>query len=273
MINALSDIEEDQSWLSMREALDFLKRIEVSFELPSPTFLGNICSGIIEHIPFQNLSMLTDERIRPSKEKICNDMLSGHGGLCTVRNPFLYHLLSTLGFDARYVSSSMHEPNCHITILVSISGEDWWADVGNGFPYHVPIRLGDSTPVQHPFMKYRIIENEGRWFVQHNREESGWKTNHHFNSQGVPYSAFDRMHQMHYSLPGWGPFLTGLRVNRWSEDGGIVLRDHRASSPDGETLFENPLEIIDWITNWFPKSGFIESVDVDKAWRIWKEGV
>ena len=81
------------------------------------------------------------------------------------------------------------------------------------------------------------------------------------------------MHQMHYSLPGWGPFLTGLRVNRWSKDGGILLRDHRASSPDGDALLDNPLEIIDWITNWFPKSGFIESVDVHNAWRIWKEGV
>ena len=263
----------EQLWLTHSQAREFLERIEVTNSDPSPEFLASICSGIIEHIPFQNLSMLTDERIRPTKEKICQDMISGHGGLCTVRNPFLYNLLIVLGFKARYVSSTMSEPDCHISILVEISGEDWWVDVGNGFPYHHPVKLGDFSPVSHPYMDYRLIEIDNRWHIQHRRQNQEWKTNHHFSSEGVPFSAFDRMHELHYSVPGWGPFLTGLRVNRWTRQGGIILRDEIARSPSGEQHFSNPDDVVAWITKWFVKSGFIETVDVGEAWRKWKEEV
>jgi len=252
------------------EVESFLNRIEAIRSEPSPSFLEAIVSGIIEHLPFQNISMLTDDWVRPCPSKIKSDMLSGHGGLCTVRNPFLHEFLKSLGFSVRYVSSTIMEPDCHISLLVNIDGRDWWVDVGNGFPYLKPILLGDEEEVNHPFIDYRIVNIGNRWHVQHRKLDREWETNHHFSQIGVPYSVFDRMHHLHYSTPGWGPFLIGLRVNRWWVDGGVILKDERASSPHCEETLRTPIEVVDWLRKWFPKSGFLNSINVDSADLIWR---
>ena len=112
------------------EIKDFLDRIEVKKSEPSEEFLKMIVSGTLEHIPFQNITMLTNERTRPSKEMIKSDMLSGMGGLCTVRNPFLHEFLRALGFNVRFISSTMGKPDCHISLIVNINRIDWWVDQG-----------------------------------------------------------------------------------------------------------------------------------------------
>ena len=249
----------------------FLERIEVTNSEPTALFLEKIVSGIIEHLPFQNISMLTDEWIRPSAEKIKSDMLSGKGGLCTIRNPFLHEFLKSLGFSVRFVSSTIREPDCHISVLVEIDEQDWWVDVGNGFPYLKPIFLGDETIVRHRFMDYRIISLDDRWHVQHRKPKREWVTNHHFSDTGVSFATFDKMHELHYSVPGWGPFLTGLRVNRWWGDGGAIIKDEKASSPEGEELLCKSSDLFYWLKRWFPKPGLLDSVDVHCADEIWRK--
>jgi arylamine N-acetyltransferase/SAM-dependent methyltransferase len=271
MLKHPSDLGKEPAdiWLSDDQVSTYLNRIEVIQQRPNTHFLRAIVSGTITHLPFQNLSMLTRERIRPSPEQICSDMVSGIGGLCTVRNPFLFHLLSKLGFNVRYVSVDINKQACHIALLVNIDGDDWWVDVGNGFPYHHPVRLGDGTPIIHSFLQYRLIYQHNRWEVQHCRNGL-WKTNYHFSSEGVDYSTFDEMHESHYSQPGWGPFLTGLRVNRWGGEDYAILRDNIATSPDGEEIIDTPEKVQGWISKWFPKSGFLENVNVTAAFYMWK---
>ena len=76
------------------------------------------------------------------------------------------------------------------------------------------------------------------------------------------------MHEMHYTQPGWGPFLTGLRVNRFWAEGGAILKDHRATSPSGmEELFE-PDQIYSWLKQWFSPS-FWDNIDLNLAYKRW----
>lgn len=273
MLNNISNSEstsgESENWLSQSQVTEYLDRIEVVPQSPNVSFLEEIISGTLAHLPFQNLSMLTNERFRPSPQKICSDMLSGLGGLCTVRNPFLYHLLMKIGFSVRFVSANMDRKNCHIALIVKIDDDDWWVDVGNGYPYQFPIKLGDESTKIHPFIKYRIVSHEDRWIVEHFRGET-WETNYIFSSEGVDFSIFDEMYDLHYSKPGWGPFLTGLRVNRWWGDNFAILRDNLATSPDGQEILENPKQIEEWISKWFPKNGFLEQVNVSETFYVWK---
>ena len=150
--------------------------------------------------------MLTNEWIRPTNKLIKHDMLSGLGGLCTVRNPFLHEFLKCLGYKVRFASSTMIEPDCHITLIVELDGNDWWVDVGNGYPYMEPIMLGDQKEKSNWFMKYKLVQKSGRYHVYHKINNGDWELNHHFSAKGVDFSAFDRMHHLHYSVPGWGPF-------------------------------------------------------------------
>ena len=254
-----------------QEEIDhFLRRINVTPSTISPEYLRQIVSGIIEHIPFQNVSMLTNDWIRPSEKMIKSDMLSGLGGLCTVRNPFLHEFLRELGFKVRFVSSTISEPDCHISLIVDIQGEEWWVDIGNGFPYFEPIRLGDKSTKVNWFMSYRLESVGDRFFVYHKLNNSSWKINHHFSPEAVDFSIFDRMHELHYSVPGWGPFLVGLRINRFWGDGGAIIRDERAVCPTGETVLDTVDKLETWLNEWFPKSGFMDTVDIRSADKIWR---
>jgi len=252
------------------EIRDFLERIEIEESELSEEFLKSIISGIIEHIPFQNISMLTNERIRPSEEMIKSDMLSGMGGLCTVRNPFIHEFLRALGFNVRFISSTMKEIDCHISLIVNINDIDWWVDVGNGFPYIEPVMIGDASVKSNWFMSYKLVFKKNRYHVYHKLNTGIWKSNHHFSIGKVEYSIFDRMHELHYSQPEWGPFLTGLRVNRFWGNGGVIIRDERASSPSGEETIDSAIKLDYFLNRWFLKKGFTECIDIVKADKIWR---
>ena len=254
------------------EVSSFLQQIRVERATPSVEFLTNIVSGVTEYVPFQNITMLTGPNHRPSNEWIKREMLDGLGGLCTVRNPFLFALLKALDFEVRFVSSTMLEPDCHISLVVCIEARDWWVDVGNGYPYFSPIMLGDETPKQNWFLSYRLVLNESRYEVQHLSRNNTWNVNHHFSSEGVDFSVFDHMHEMHYTQPGWGPFLTGLRVNRFWSDGGAIIKDHQASSPTGMENINGPQKLSVWLEQWFEED-FYGSIDVHAAYERWNHNL
>lgn len=259
-------------FLTDDEVSSFLEQIHVERTTTSVEFLTDIVTGITEHVPFQNITMLTGPNHRPSNEWIKREMLDGLGGLCTVRNPFLYALLKALGFEVRFVSSTMLEPDCHISLVVRIHGDDWWVDVGNGYPYFSPIQLGDETPQQNWFLSYRLVLNGSRYEVQHLSTDNTWNVNHHFSSGGVDFSVFDHMHKMHYTQPGWGPFLTGLRVNRFWLDGGAIIKDHQASSPTGTEIINGPQQLSLWLEQWFNQD-FYGSIDLDAAYERWNHNL
>ena len=100
--------------LTSEEVNRYLKIIKVDMEKPSLYFLKRLVTGTLAYIPFQNLSMLTQERTRPTSQRIKESMLSGLGGLCTVQNPFLFNLLRSLGFQVYYISGTMTQPHCHL---------------------------------------------------------------------------------------------------------------------------------------------------------------
>ena len=144
----------------------------------------------------------------------------------------------------------MEKPDCHIGILVRLSDVDYWVDVGNGYPYVEPYPLGSEAVVSHPFFEYKVIETEGVWQVQHRFNYGQWRTNQTFENRAVPYDFFDEMHH-HYKEIGWGPFLTGLRVNRWSETGGFILRDEEATSLGQRSAIGSAEELGRWINQTF----------------------
>jgi len=250
--------------LSTLEVTSFLKRINLVRSEPSLEFLRDIVGNIFSQLPFQNLSMLSDENVRPPMVKIKNDMLSGLGGLCTVRNPFLFALLNSLGFEVSFVSSTMIEPDCHISLVVNLDGY-YWVDIGNGYPYFEPIKLGDVTEVHNWFFSYRLTEKDGVYSVQHySKSQKEWVENHSFRNIPVPYSRFDRMHDLHYRVPGWGPVLTGIRVNRYWKNGGVILRDFLATDPDGQAQLKTKKELLEWLQKWF-EPDFIDQIDLSSA--------
>jgi arylamine N-acetyltransferase len=241
--------------LSVLKVEQFLDLIDVG--MPQKNNLAELRSLVtkfLEYVPFQNFTMLLGPRRRPTWNEICQAMLGGMGGLCTARNPFLKCLLETIGYEVYFISASMKKPNCHIGLVVSIDQQKYWVDVGNGYPYMEPYPLGKNITISHPFLDYRVTELEGIWTVEHKLTKDGWMPNQTFADTPVPYSSFDKMHELNYTVEGWGPFLTGLRANRWLPDGGYILKDFSVSNLHQKHTIEDLEEFQTWIEQAFPNS-------------------
>ena len=235
-----------------RLGIDWIRKLLISF---------------FESVPFQNITMLIGPRARPTWDQICADMLSGNGGLCTTRNPFMKALLEAVGYDVEFVSASMVKPDCHIGLIVTISEQQFWIDVGNGYPYVEPYLLGSGAIVSHPFFDYRIKQVGPMHMVEHRFNDGEWKMNQSFELSFVPYEFFDEMHHHHYTDVGWGPFLTGLRLNCWSMDGGSILRDRKGTVMGESTTICNLEELKTWIQSVFPMAPFAHQDIIQQAWQ------
>ena len=265
MIEICNDMDLTDDQIS-----EFLELIDVQLGEDKLTNLEVIVSKFMQHVPFQNLTMLIGPRRRPTWNEICDDLITGIGGLCTARNPFLKVLLENLGYDVYFVSSSMIKPDCHICLIVVINSSKYWVDVGNGYPYNQPYKMGSDEIVEHRFMNYRIRNEEEKWNVEHEFDNSGeWKINQTFTDKNVPYSFFDNMHKLHYTLENYGPFLSGLRANRWWENGGLILRNDIVNDLESEHEVINLLDFKRWIKELFPSSPLNDNQIIETAWKAY----
>lgn len=217
---------ERGAWLDRADVAAFHDQLGLAIEPPSKRALTELLTRLLERLPFQNLCMLARPRRAPTLAEVRADMLGGRGGPCGHMNPFLAALLLELGYTATLVAGSMQAPDCHIALIVALEGERLWLDAGNGFPYAEPIPLGDERPRRHPLLDHRIRPQADRWRVEHRRRgESDWFCNYEFDATPRSFDSFAPMIESHYSRPGYGPFLCGLRANRYPPGRAIVLRD------------------------------------------------
>ncbi len=257
--------------LTNSQVKDFLDSIDVTLDGEQLSDLNQITARFMELVPFQNLTMLIGPRRRPTWDEICKDLISGIGGLCTARNPFLKALLENLGYKVYFVAASMLKPNCHICLIVEIGSDKYWVDVGNGYPYNRPYKLGSGDVIYHKFMNYRIRLDADRWFVEHEFDNSGiWKHNQNFSDTEVPYSFFDDMHELHYTKTDYGPFLSGLRANRWWGEGGIILRDDTVNDLDSNHKITDIVQFKMWMKNIFPGSPINNDKITECAWKTYQ---
>lgn len=218
-----------ENWLTPSATDAFLQLLGVCRQPPSLRYLTQVLRACFSRVPFQNMSMLTGPRRPPSAGEIVEMMLRGIGGPCDVNNFFLCALLHQLGFRIGLVPASMHEPDCHIGLLVRIAGKKYWVDYGNGFPYLTPLPVTHGATATHVGFRYEL-RVRGDCVSVH--QQVPWKTckkgfaiDQTFTLQEVHYTHFNEMRARHYGEPGFGPFLSGVRINRWELARGFILRD------------------------------------------------
>jgi N-hydroxyarylamine O-acetyltransferase len=231
-------------WLNRADVEAFHARLDLPIEAPSKAALTALLSRTLARLPFQNICMLARPRRAPTLAEIRDDMLSGRGGPCGHMNPFLAALLHELGYAVMLVAGSMQAPDCHIALIVEIEDEQLWADVGNGFPYLEPIPLDDPRPRCHPMLAHRLRPlGADRWQVEHRRRgEDAWVRNYDFDLSPRSFDSFASMIESHYSQPGYGPFLLGLRVNHHTHERSIMIRDRILRVADADRDDSRPLD-------------------------------
>ncbi|MDI1443601.1 arylamine N-acetyltransferase [Polyangium sp. 6x1] len=215
------------SFVSRAEATAFCDRLGIRFERPDLETLRSLLRGLLGRVPFHNLHMLARYGRAPTRSEILEDMRRGHGGPCNVMNPFLAALLTELGYDVALHSGTMQQPDCHIALSVRISGRTFWLDAGNGHPYLEPVAVGDEAPRFFAGLTFRLASRgpEG-YAVEHKAPGSdGWTTSYTFSLAPRPLGFFATMIEEHHRKPGFGPFLTGLRLIRFPDGALTAIRD------------------------------------------------
>ena len=97
-------------------------------------------SNHLYNVPFENLDIHIGRTIILDYQRIYEKIVQQkRGGFCHELNGLFYLVLCELGFDAKRISARVindqnlpgHEYG-HMTILVTIDGEEWLTDVGFG---------------------------------------------------------------------------------------------------------------------------------------------
>ena len=223
----VADDPDLAGWISRAEAEAFSERLGVRFERPDLATLRALLRGYLGRLPFQNVGMLARYGRSPTVAEILEDMRRGRGGPCNVMNPFLAALLARLGYDVRLLSGSMQQPDCHIALSVRVEGRWRWLDAGNGHPYLEPVAFDDEAPRSHAGLTFRLARRgPGAYAVEHQLPDaSAWKASYALTLAPRPLRFFAAMIEQHHTAPGFGPFLTGLRIIRCPGGSLTAIRD------------------------------------------------
>ena len=192
-------------------------------------------------IPFQNLTILCRKREPPSASLIISDMLMGLGGGCATLNTFFGILLTNLGFEVSLLPATIHQPDCHVTLLVLVEGRYWFIDVGNGKPYFSPFLVGglegfgEESKVKNEkgeekkakissenqnhlsYARLRYDEEKNIHLLEHRDRNDPFLWNKAYSvclSKSVHFSSFLPSIKLSRTQPSYGPFLRGIRVCR-----------------------------------------------------------
>ena len=191
--------------------------------------------------------MLVRPRRSPTHEEIIEDMLSLRGGPCGHYNPFMNEVLRHCGFDSSLVPAWMGGKLSHMALVVRLEDGDWWLDFGNGHPYLSPIRLDSESAATHAGLTYRIRSpSEGVYALEHRLpNDDEFSENYRFTTERVPFSHFDEMVEAHYTKPGFGPFLDGIRFIRFPAGEMLAIRDGQLLCTSEGELVKESIEGID----------------------------
>lgn len=122
-------------------------------------------------IPYENLDIHFGRHLSlEPEEAYAKLVLRGRGGWCYEMNGVLGRVLSTLGFDVRYVSGAVSRAadgsareGTHLVLLVRL--DDWWiADVGFGDGFLEPLPLREGRYWQN-FLHFGVERDGSRWRV------------------------------------------------------------------------------------------------------------
>jgi N-hydroxyarylamine O-acetyltransferase len=140
------------------------------------------------HVPFENLDIHLGREISLKPEDLFKKIvLAKRGGYCYEMNGLFALVLETLGFEvkrlmARIIAGySEMRPLTHQVLLVTINGQRWMADVGNGRTGLIaPLLLENGVIDQQYTARYRLISDDDYHFLYQTDNGGLWENGYAF---------------------------------------------------------------------------------------------
>lgn len=211
--------------------LSFLhKRLNLAVEAPSEIYLAKLIASFIESTVWQNVDiMLYDVDLPPNWTDIKSRVFSGRGGTCLVLNSFFHALLRALGFDAYHSLSKRNGGNAtHLIVLVRLSEETYFVDVGDAQPFFEPICLKLNPQVfSSRGLHVASSFKDGIYLLEVTKFE-GLNTRYSFTLVEPPLHVIEENAKLHFSHL----FYAGL----WDNVHLVSFRGNRLNALKGFTL-------------------------------------
>lgn len=212
-----------------RRMLDVLGLDEAE---PTFDYLSRLTRRWLLTIPFHNLDLLVGESPRDEAGAAAR-CLRGRGGGCHVHAAGFHALLNSLGFEAHYGAATIGEPSDHLLLAVNLADKLYWVDVGNGQPYLQPFPDKEPTRMAHLGWKVRTIPTgRGVRLERRSPDQPNWREVYVTSSARKTWRDFSESIHRHHTEPGYGPFLTGLRVVNIASHSMTTLRDEQLTTYD-----------------------------------------
>ena len=184
------------------ETRGYLRRLRLTGAAPRPTLtaLRSLQRAHLEHVPFENASVLRGEPIVLSAPLLAAKIVErGCGGFCFELNGAFAWLLGELGFDVallpgRFWSDrGLGPPDEHLALRVTLDGEPWLVDVGAGYSFLEPLRLATGHEQDDPVGRFRLMpvaDTPGAIDVEWLHPDAAWQPHYRFEDRPVGLEAF-----------------------------------------------------------------------------------
>jgi arylamine N-acetyltransferase len=181
--------------------------------------------------PFHNLDLLAGARRGApplDRDAALARCASGLGGPCHVQSWGFLSLLRLAGFEARLCGATISAPDDHLLVHVTLGAAAYLCDVGNGHPYLEPFPLDRAYQQQHAGWYVRSVPDGGELVVnRRSPDHPAWRVVYRARPAARAWEDFASAIERHHREPGFGPFLSGLRVVRIGATSMTTVRDEQ----------------------------------------------
>ena len=206
-----------------------LSRLGVSAGPPGLDTLSRVQRAWIFREPFHNIDLLAARARRSgslSPEEAVSRCIDGLGGPCHVQSVALLLLLRSLGFEAHLCGATVSHRDDHLVVLVTVAGGRFFCDVGNGQPFLCPFPADREDRQSHlGWIVWSRPDGDDLVVERASQDQPARRVVYRASPAPRAWSDFERTIARHHGEPGFGPFLTGLRVVRIGETEMVTLRD------------------------------------------------
>lgn len=129
-----------------------------------------------QRIPFENLDSWQGHRVTLQPDAVFRKLVhEGRGGYCFEHNQLFRRVLQALGFTVQGLSArvlwmlpnDVILPRTHMSLLVTLDGARWIADVGfGGMTMTAPLALQHDSVQPTPHENFRVREDSGYYTVE-----------------------------------------------------------------------------------------------------------
>jgi N-hydroxyarylamine O-acetyltransferase len=187
----------------------YLKRINYDGPMQvSADTLRELHLAHLYSVPFENLSIHAHEPVVLDDASLYKKIVERRrGGFCYEANGAFAALLRALGFDVTMLSAEVarrggefSQPFDHMTLMVTVDGVRWLADVGFGESFLEPLRIDTTSEQVQGDQAFKIIP-DASYLVLLGCSDDEWQPKYRFTLQPHEFVDYEEMCRYHQTSP------------------------------------------------------------------------